>query len=161
MAATPIADTERFFAPEVTKIVFITELDDKTSPTRVEINGGLELSGEVSDASGWNVSSAQIDTPDYGKRFTGKIGGRTEVADSSLKMYQSQTTDDVRRVLPRTTRGYILIMWGGDIADQMMDVYPVEVLSNGKTIPDSAAADITIAFSITDEPVENVLIPAA
>jgi hypothetical protein len=161
MAATPIAATERFFAPEVTKIVFVTELGSKSSPLRSEIDGGLELSGEVSDASGWNVSSAQIDTPDYGKKFTGKIGGRTEVADSSLKMYQSQDTDDIRRVMPRNTRGFILIMWGGDVPTQMMDVYPVEVLSNGKTIPDSAAADITISFSITDEPAENVLIPAA
>lgn len=160
MAATPLAATTRFFAPEVTKIVFCSTVANKNAPTRTEINAGKELSGEVSAVNGFTVSSGLIDAPDYGNRFTGRNAGRTEVADSSLTFYQSQDTNDVRLVLPRNTTGFILMMWGGDVATQRMDVFPVQVISAGKSIPDNADADIVIQFAITSVPAEDVVIPA-
>lgn len=160
MAATPLAATIRFFAPEVTKIVFCATVANKNSPTRAEINAGKELSGQVSAVNGFTVSSGLIDAPDYGNRFTSRNPGRTEVADSSLTFYQSQDTNDVRRVLPRNTTGFILMMWGGDVPTQMMDVFPVTVTSAGKSIPDNADADIMVQFAITSVPAEDVTIPA-
>lgn len=160
MPATPIAATTRFFAPEVTKIVYVLTLANKSAPTRAEINGGKELSGQVSAVNGFTVSSGLIDAPDYGSRFTSKTPGRTEVANSSLTFYQSQDTNDIRRVLPRNTTGYILIMWGGDVPTQMMDVFPITVTSVGKSIPDNADADIVVQFAITSIPAEDVTIPA-
>lgn len=160
MAATPLAATTRFFAPEVTKIVFCTTVANKSAPTRSEINAGKELSGQVSAVNGFTVSSGLIDAPDYGNRFTSRNPGRTEVADSSLTFYQSQDTNDVRLVLPRNTTGFILMMWGGDVPTQRMDVFPVTVTSAGKSIPDNADADITVQFAITSVPAEDVVIPA-
>lgn len=160
MAATPIAAATRFFAPEVTKIVFCVTVANKNSPTRSEINAGTELANEVSAVNGFTVSSNLIDAPDYGHRFVSKTPGRTEVADSSLVFYQSQNTNDVRSILPRGTTGFILIMWGGDVPTQKMDVFPVTVTSAGKAIPDNADADITINFAITSVPAEDVTIPA-
>lgn len=160
MTATPLAPTTRFFAPEVTKIVFCPDVANKAAPTRVEIDAGTSLEKECSAVNGFTVSSGLIDAPDYGSRFTAKNAGRTEVADSSLTFYQSQDTDDVRNVLPRGTTGFVLIMWGGDVPTQKMDVFPVEVTSAGKSIPDNADADITIQFAITSVPAEDVAIPA-
>lgn len=161
MAATPIAGVDRFYAATVTKIVFCPAVADKSAPTRSEINAGTELSGQVSEVNGFTVNGALIDTPDYGSRFTSKIPGRTEAADSSLKFYQDRATDDVRSLLPRDTQGFILMMWGGDVPTQKMDVFPVTVTSAGKSIPDNAAADITVMFAITGVPAEDVAIPAA
>lgn len=160
MAATPIAKTTRFFAPEVTKICFLPTVANKNAPTRSEINAGKDLSGEVSAVNGFTVTSGLIDAPDYGSRFTSRNPGRTEVADSSLTFYQSQDTNDIRTVLPRNTTGFILMMWGGDVPTQKMDVFPVTVTSAGKSIPDNADADITVAFAITSVPAEDVTIPA-
>lgn len=159
MAATPIAATDRFFAPSVTKIVFCATLANKNSPLRTEINAGKELSGECSEVSGFTVTSNLIDAPDLGTRFTAKTPGRIEAADSSLKFYQSRDTNDIRTLLPRDTTGYILLMWGGDVPTQKMDVFPVTVSSVGKTVPDNADADITISFAITSVPAEDVAIP--
>ena len=162
MAAPAIDKTDRFFAPEITKIVFCPDTVDfdKAAPTRAEIDAGKELMNEVSAVNGFNVSSNMIDAPDYGSRFTSQTGGRTSVADSSLVFYQSRDTHDVREILPRGTKGFVLIMWGGDVADQLMDVFPVESTSAGKSIPDNADSDITVAFAITSEPAEDVMIPA-
>lgn len=161
MGATPIKETRRFFAPEVTQIIFAETLADYTKPARSEIDGGKRLEKECSAVNGFTVSSGLIDAPDYGSRFTSRNGGRTEVADSSLTFYQSQDTDDVRRDLPRGTIGFILILWGGDVPTQLMDIFPVEVTSVGKSIPDNADADIVIQFAITNVPAEDVEIPAA
>lgn len=160
MAATPIARTKRFFAPEVTQIVIVTTLANKNSPTRAEIDGGKEVSGEVSAVNGFNVESNMIDAPDYGSRFTSQNSGRTQAQNSSLTFYQDQTTNDVRSWLSRGTTGYVLMMWGGDVPNQKMDVFPFEVASAGKSIPDNADADIVVNFAITSEPAEDVVIPA-
>lgn len=160
MAATPLAATDRFFAKKITKIVFAATVADKNGPTRSEINAGTELSGQCSEVNGFGTTSNLIDTPDYGSTFTSKIPGTTEASDSSLKFYQDRTTDDIRALLPRDTTGYVIIMWGGDVPTQMMDVFPVTVSAAPKSIPDNAAADITINFAITSEPAEDVAIPA-
>lgn len=163
MSATPITSTKgkRFFAPGVTQIVFVGNLSDYTSPTRLEIDGGKQLQKECFAVNGFTVSSNLIDAPDYGSDFTSRNSGRTEVADSSLAFYQANDTDDVRSDLPRGTIGYVLILWGGDVEGQYMDVFPVEVTSAGKSIPDNADADITVQFAITQVPAEDVEIPAA
>lgn len=160
MSATPLTTTDRFFAKGVSKIVFCSTLANKNSPTRSEIDGGKELSGEVSQVNGFNTTSNLIDAPDYGSRFNSKTPGMIEAADSSLQFYQDKTTHDVREILPRDTTGYILIMWGGDVPTQLMDVFPVTVSSVTKSIPDNADADITVSFAITSIPAEDVAIPA-
>lgn len=160
MAATPLAATDRFFAKKITKIVYVSTLANKSAPTRSEINGGKELSGQCSEVNGFGTTANLIDTPDYGTTFTSKIPGSTEAADSSLKFYQSRNTDDIRRLLPRGTIGYIIIMWGGDVPTQLMDVFPVTVSAVTKTIPDNAAADLMLAFAVTSEPAEDAAIPA-
>jgi hypothetical protein len=161
MGATPINATKRFFAPEITQIIFCGTLADYNNPTRSEIDGGKRLEKECSAVNGFTVESNFIDAPDYGSKFTGQNAGRTQAQNSSLTFYQSQDTDDIRRDLPRGTTGYVLILWGGDVPGQMMDVFPVEVGSAGKSIPDNADADITIQFGITRVPAEDVAIPAA
>lgn len=160
MSATPVAATERFFAPSVTRMIFATTISDITAVTRSEINAGSDLSNEIVETDGWSVNAALLDAPDLGHLFNSKVTGRTEADNSSVTMYQSKDTDDIRSVMPRGTTGYMIIMWGGDVAGRLMDVYPVTVASVGKTIPDNKAADQKITFAITSEPAEDVEIPA-
>lgn len=160
MAAPNITPAQRFFAPGTTRIVFCTSISVITAVTRSEINAGLDLSNEVVEMDGWSVNANLLDAPDIGHKFNAKVSGRTEADNSSLTMYQSKTTDDVRTIMPRGTTGDILIMWGGDVAGRLMDVYPVEVASVGKSLPDNRASDMRILFAITSEPAEDVEIPA-
>ncbi|GAA0347895.1 hypothetical protein NE235_10715 [Actinoallomurus spadix] len=160
MAATPITRTDRFFAKRRSRIVFCATLANKNSPTRSEINAGTDLTGEISQVNGFNTTSNLLDAPDYGSPFTSKTPGAIEAADSSFQCYQDKTTHDIRELLPRDTTGFVIIMWGGDVPGQLCDVFPVTVSSTPKSLPDNAAADITINFAITSEPAEDVVIPA-
>ncbi|WP_433233703.1 hypothetical protein [Actinomadura nitritigenes] len=160
MTATNIAAAERFFAPSITRIIFVASVSDITAVTRTEINSGTDLSNEIVEIDGWAVNANLLDAPDLGHRFTGKVSGRTEADNSSITMYQSKTTDDARRLIPRGTTGNVLILWGGDVAGRYMDVYPVECASVGKTLADNKASDMKFTFAITSEPAEDVEIPA-
>ncbi|WP_067967531.1 phage tail tube protein [Nocardiopsis trehalosi] len=162
MAATDIAPVTRYFNPAITRVLYVLTIASKAAPTRVELDAGTDLSNEIAELSGFQVTSGQIPTPDLGRRFTSSIPGRTSADDSSITFYADEAGEDVRSLLPRDTEGFIVIMDGGDVTGQPMDVYPIRVASVGKmrSVGDEAAR-LQIQFSITSEPAEDVAIPTA
>ncbi|TKG58898.1 phage tail tube protein [Prauserella endophytica] len=161
MATPALSTSTRYFDPEVTKCYFVPTIANKTSPTRVEMDAGTDLTDEIADLSGWMVAGEAIPTPDLGSRFTSNIPGRTQAEDSSLTFYSDQEGVDVRAVLPRDTNGFVVWLDGGDTPGNKMDVFPVRVLSNGKQRNlQNEAAKIQVQFAITSQPAENVTVPA-
>lgn len=161
MAATPIATVSRFFPTGTTKYVFCATIANKNAPQRAEIDAGTDLSGEIAEVEGWQVTSELIDVPDINSRFTSKIPGRTSADDSSITFYADPSGADARTLFPRDTEGFILRMDGGDVPGRKMDVFPVRVSSVPKEMgTGDGAATLTVMFAITSEPAENVTIPA-
>jgi hypothetical protein len=161
MAATPITESTRYYRRGTTKVIWVPTIAAKASPTRVELDAGTDLSLEVGEVDGWQVTSEVTETPALGTRFTGKIDGPITADDSSLTMYASSDGADVRALLTRGTNGFIVWMDEGDVAAQEMDVFPVRVLSQAKIRALDDAAKIMVQFAVTSEPAENVEIPAA
>lgn len=159
----PLPKSTRFFAPEISKVYFATSLADYTSGAdRAEITAAVDITDEIADLTGFDVTSGSIDTPDLGHRFVSKIAGRLQTSDSSITFYASLDGDDVRKVLPRGTTGHLIFMDGGDVPTQPMDIFPVEVNSVGKVRSTGEQAfQLTIGFTITGTPAEDVDIPAA
>ncbi len=163
MTTPALPASERFFAPEITKIYFLPTIADAgLAWTRTEADAGDDISGEVADISGWTVSGNMINTPDLGSRFNSQISGRTSADNSSITFYADKAGEDIRTVLQRGLRGFIVIMDGGDVAAQPSDVFPVEVTAVGKvrSVGDQAA-QLTVTFAITAEPGEDIPVPAA
>jgi len=160
MAATPIGATNRYFRRGVTKVYFVPTIANKASPTRSELDAGTDLSPEIADSDGWQVTGDTVDTPDLGTTFVGKIPSTTSADDSSLTMYADSGSQDVRTLLPRGTTGFIVWMDEGDEAGLLMDVFPVRVTSAPKQRSLDDAAQIMISFAVIREPAENVAIPS-
>lgn len=160
MPATPITSAVRYYRRGVTKVSWVPTIADKSSPTRTELDAGTELSLEVGEIEGWQVTSNVIETPSLGSLFDAKINGSITADDSSLTMYASQSGEDVRTLLTRGSNGFIVWMDTGDTATELMDVFPVRVLSQGKMRTLDDAAKIQVQFAVTSEPAENVAIPA-
>lgn len=160
MAATPIASSTRYFDVNTTKVYWVETISDKSAPTRSELNGGTDLTGEIADFSGFTVSAEEIETPDMNSLFTSKIGGRTAAEDSSLTMYGDRNGDDVTDLLQRGDDGFVVWLDGGDTAANKMDVYPVRVRSISRQRSISDAARVLLEFSVTSEPAEGVAVPA-
>lgn len=161
MAATPISQATRYFAPGISKCYFVPTIANLAAPTRAELDAGTDLSGEIQALAGWTVSATMADTPDLNSTFIGKLPTTTAADDSSLTFYSSQDGQDVRTLLPRTTRGNIVWMDEGDDPSNTCDVFPVLVSSNAKQRSMADPALIQVDFAITRQPQENVTIPAS
>lgn len=158
-----LSSSIRYASYATSVIHFVPTIADAGfAATRIEINAGTNLTGEISDLAGWSLSGATIDAPDLKSAFVSKVPGRTSAEDSSLTFYASENGTDVRTVLPYKTSGFIVVMPGGDVAGGKMNVYPVRV--NNPGTPTISTGDdlskITIGFAITREPKLNLAIPA-
>jgi hypothetical protein len=160
MAALTTSD--RFFAVGTTKVKYIATIAATPKvPTRTEIDGGTELSAEIADIQGWTKEAGSIATPDLGTRFTGNLPGRITVSQASLTFYADLEGTDVRGTLTQDLTGYIVFMDGGDVTASLMDIYPIRVASVGKVrSTGDQAAQITVMFTITSEPLVDQAIPA-
>lgn len=170
MPVTDAPKAQRFFNAGITEILFVpvvaaAALGSKNPgyliPTAAELGAGIRLSDDVADIAGWNVTSGFIDTPDLGSRYTSRITGRTTSDDSTITFYASEDGDDVRSVLPRGTKGFIVVADGGyGTLGDLGDVFEVEVGSVGKvrSVSDTAA-QLTISFAIKAQPAEDIELP--
>lgn len=159
MVATPITATQRFIEPGTLRCYFVATIAVKTAPTRIELDAGSDLTAEVETVNGFSTTSNAVDAPDFGSRFTSQVSGKITAAASSLQIYRSTTSADVRSLLPRDTAGFIVLFPEGDTPGKKMDVFPVKVSTASKDHSDSNAATHTIEFVITSVPAENVTIP--
>ena len=159
MPPTPLTPTVRYIPPGTRKIYWVTTIATYTAPTRAELNAGIDLSAEVANVTGFTVTSATVPTPDLSSRFASEIPGTITAASCALSIYASNTSSDVRTVLPRGTIGYVVILWEGDITGQRMDVFPATVTASAVNASETAAELVDVSFSITKVPANNVLIP--
>lgn len=159
----PLPKSTRFFAPEISKVFFATSLADYLAGAeRAEIAAATDITNEIADLTGWDVTAGSIDTPDLGSRFTSRIAGRLTTSEPSITFYASLDGDDVRELLSRGTSGFVIFMDGGDVPTQPSDIFPVEVNSLGKVrTTGEQAHQLTVGFTITAPPAEDVPIPAS
>ncbi len=98
--------------------------------------------------------------PDLASRFNGKLPGRINADDSSIRFWASSNSTDVRSVLPRDTAGFVVCLWEGDTAGQKCDVFPVKVASTSMQTGIDDPASIEVSFTVTKVPSLNCTIPA-
>jgi hypothetical protein len=159
MAATPLTPTLRYFPPGTRKVYWLVSCANYLAPTRTELNAGTDLSAELSAMTGWSVTSATVDTPDMGSRFTSQIPGRLTSSTNDITFYTSQNSDDARSLLPRDTNGFMVLLWEGDVSGQYMDVFPVRVTTQAMDSAVDNPAGVVISFAATKIPATRVVIP--
>lgn len=161
MPPAALTTSNRYIHPGTAVVYWIPSIATLASPTRIEIDAGTDLTGEVADAPGWAVSANRVPAPDLGTKFTSRIAGRIDPEDSQILFYADKETTDVRSLLSRGDQGNILIAHGGDIEALLCDVYPVEVVAISKPLNVAGdPAQIPVDFAITGEPAEDVALPA-
>jgi hypothetical protein len=159
MPPSPLTATVRYVPPGTRKVYWVTTIANYLSPTRGELNAGIDLTAEIAAINGFTVESGTSDTPDLATRFTAKIPGRITAADSSISFYASSTSSDVRTVLPRDTAGFAVFLWEGDVTGQKMDIFPAKVTAESVDGNMEDPQQVNIGFAITKIPALNVTIP--
>ena len=154
-----VAASKRYIAPGTRKFVWVVTIANKNAPTSAEITAGKDLSSEVNDASGWTVTTNNVDTPDFGNRFTTKVPGMITADDSSFTFYNDRLGVDIRTLLLRDVSGFVCVFPEGIAAGLTLDVFPVTISSVPKQQSASDPAHIVVNFAITGVPAENVAVP--
>lgn len=160
MAPPKLNATLRYFPPETRKYYFVTAIVSIAAPTRGELNAGTDLSEEIAEVAGFTLKTDTVATPDLGNRFTGNVPGRITADDSSMTFYASENSNDVRTVLPRGTTGFIVCLPEGDVAGQLMDVFPITVSAAYLDTATDDPGRVIVEMVITSTPAQNVTIPA-
>lgn len=153
----------RYTDQPITRVYWVPSIAaTNLTPTRAELNAGTDITNELNDLSGWNITGEQIDTQSMGEAFRSRIPGSISADDSDLTFYASRTGADIRALTPRGTSGNIAWMDGGDTAGQKMEVYPVTVTSVAliRTATGQEATKIRVMYSITRQPGQSLTIPA-
>jgi len=156
-----IAST-RFCDQAVTRIYYLPVIAAATRiPTRVEMNAGTNLTGEVNDLSGWVIESEVFDTQPMGSAFKTEGVGSLSASNCSLTLYTSKNGIDVRSLLPRGATGFIMFCDGGDSLANKAEVFPVKVAATGVLRTTGGdASKVRVVFAVTAAPAQGVPIPA-
>ncbi|MDX3766408.1 MULTISPECIES: hypothetical protein [unclassified Streptomyces] len=154
---------QRFMRRGVTKIYFLPEITAATNvPTRAELTGGTELSGAISDITGWSLGNSPIDTPDMGSTLTTSIPGEDKADASTLTFYEDKAGDTIETLLSKGEEGYVVILRKGDVpASKSMDIFPARVASRAPAYSaGSDPAKFTVTFAVSDDPTLDAAVPA-
>ena len=158
---TPITPSTRYSHRGETKIYAVGTIANIQAPTRAELTAGTDLSGQIVGSAGWEITRNQEADPDLGTKFEVQFPTDLSVADSSLTFRASRTGTDARSVLPRDTATNIVILYGGDVAGNKMNVFPMTVRTVSAPVEVTAGrAVLTVSFSPRAEPAENITVPA-
>ena len=160
MAPPPLNPTRRYYPTGTRKCYWVATTANYLSPSRTEINAGIDLSHEIESVTGFSLSAAMVNVPDMGSRFVSQIPGALESSKNNIVFYQDQTSQDIRQILAIGVTGFILMLWDGDVGGQLMDVFPVQVASVAPDPAVNKAGMLTVDFAPSSVPAIGVLIPA-
>lgn len=160
MPPSQISAYSAYYQPGVTRVYVVTTMSNYLSPTRAELDAGLDVTRQVREINDFKYEADVLDRPDYASTFNSTVGGRTKAGNPSLAIYAAKNGVDARSTLTFGYTGYIVLLDGGDVTGYKMDVWPVQVIAKPKNRGDSDPLTIMYQFSIPNPPAEEVAIPA-
>ena len=150
----------RFFRRGVSKVKFAPAVAG-TSPTRIEITAGTDLSPAIAAINGFTLANSPIATPDLATAFDSQINGPDAAGESSLNLYDDDTTTAMRTAIAKGTAGFILLFPYGDVVGKRCEKWPVTSTGvNDEWSLDATAAQFQVGFAVTAVPVQNGVTPA-
>ena len=159
MPAPNISASDRFIPEGVTSFYWVVNIASYTSPSRLELNAGTNLTPEISSSGNWGIVSNAIDTPDLATTFTSQIPGKITIDGSTLNMYSDDNQADARTLMPRNATGFIVKFPGGDVTGRKMTIFPVKVGSAAEPTSFGNPTELNFSFYVTKIPAENVTVP--
>lgn len=158
--STPIPESDRFFAVEISKVFWLPAVAG-AEPTRPEITAGTELASEIVDLAGWDPTPNAFSVNTLGSRFSPSMTGRTAMQAATITYAASLDGQDVRTVHDVGDKGFILIADGGDEPGYPAQLFPatVSAITPVRTVAEQEHR-LTVSYSIPNKP-RQVILPAA
>lgn len=149
----------RFYRRGISKMKFLPAVAG-ASPTRAEINAGVDISPQVADINGFSLQNQPITTPDLSTSFDTQIAGSDQAADSSVTMYDDNASATIRNAMAKGTAGYMVLFPYGDTTTKRLEVYAVTSTGvNDQWSTAAEAAKYIASFAVTSTPNQNGVTP--
>lgn len=150
----------KFFRRGISKIKWLPAVAG-TSPTRAEITAGTDLSPQVSEINGYQLSNSPIVAPNLAEQFSPQIDGEDTVADSSLVFNDDDALTTIRTAMAKGTAGFLVFFPYGDVPTKRCEVWPCKSTGvNDEWNTGNNAARFAIGTSVTKTPTQNGITPA-
>lgn len=139
--------------PTIAATVSVNNVTIVGSPTNAEWLAGTDLTPQVGEMSGWQLSNSPITTPNLVDKFTPQIEGEDTVGDSSITFYDDDASAVLRTALTKGTAGFICIAHYGETDGERMAVFPVKTTGdNDEVSVGNDPARYVVTFAITATP---------
>lgn len=157
----------RFIPDGTLQVHVVSSIANRAAPTLAEINAGTEVTGFLRSLS-TPLEGSIVDVSDasskYNKTAPGTYGGQQVTAE--FYRDDTQANDTVWNLLPRGTDTHLVISrrggTGADGALQLgdyVDTWHVQVVTrNPADYSRNEPTGFTVAFSVPDEPNEDVAV---
>jgi hypothetical protein len=148
----------RFFRRGVSKVYFLPAVAaPATGPTTGEITAGTQLTNDVAEIGGFQLSNSPIPTPDLQSTFTKTIVGEDTTDTSTITFYDTDATSAPLRItLAKGAAGFIVLMPYGNVTAKRCETWPVRSTGvNDEWTVGNDPARYMVGFAVTDVPSQN------
>lgn len=150
----------RYFRRGKSKIKFLPAVANQAAPTAPELTAGTDLTPQVAEINGFQLSNSPIPVPNLQDQFTPQIDGEDTVADSSLTLYDDDTASTIRTALAKGVSGFIALMPYGQTSTKRVEIWPVKSTGvNDEWTTGNDPARFTIGFAVTGVPTQGGVLP--
>lgn len=150
------------------RVSFVPTVAVVTAPTLSELSAGSDITNAVASYTGFSGTSNTVDNPNMGSRWTPKVPGMIDAADSTITLSMDAAGTNAALALfsdgsdgTTPTSGFIVIYYTGIVTAGKCRVFPVTVTSVAESSDGAAAATADVSFAITDPPSQRIAIPTA
>lgn len=132
-----------------------------TSPTRAEINAGIDLSPNTIGVNGFKLSNAPISYSTLDTTFDSQIEGMDTTDASTLDFKDDDVASPVRAALAKGTPVQLILMPYGDVPGKRCEVWRTKSTGvNDDWGMDAKVAAFQVGFAILTVPTQSGIIPA-
>jgi len=145
------------------QVLWSLSIEDVQAPTDVEVMNAVTLNDfNLTDIIGWEVRAEIITAPPWGAFATQRVGAQAIGTAELTFAAERATGDDIRTVLRRFDRGFILMLPSGPYLEHPnapLNVYPVVVAQvTQRQRLREGGSQIDVQFAIRDVVGENVMV---
>jgi hypothetical protein len=149
----------RYFRRGISKVFFtLTNADYATGGdvTGAELTAGTELTNDVAEMTGFQLSNSPISTPDLQSTFTKTIIGEDTTDTPTITFYDSDASNPIRTALAKGAAGFIVLLPYGNTTTKRAEIWPIRSTGvNDEWTVGNDPARFSVQFAVTDVPVQN------
>jgi hypothetical protein len=149
-----------FIHQGVSRVYLLPAVAVLTTPTRAEINAGVNLTGSLQSVGGFAIDNTLVEVAPVGAAFAEQTPGINKTTGPcTLSLYDHRTNPTIRASVAVGLSRYIILVPYGDLFTLRCEVWPVTIAAVSDTWENGVAV-YRVLFAPRVAPTQNAVLPA-